>query len=336
MVDKDIYLDLIYDNLNLHDHAYQILDKLPVNDCNIIKEYAYVSANQQGETSLLIFAKNGKKNISARIDRTSLRFVRKSLDYENVRFVPLEFDIPDDFYKGTILDGMVVTKDMRQSFVITDVLFYAGEDMRSKNLMSKIKNVSSFFSPDTSKNINVIGNEIFEIKMTKTFVQKHLSRIARKYPIEGIAFFKEHGGIKLVFKNVKEDGTTKKQAPEKSATSSIKKVVVFKPIEQDKDVFTHMLVKRGEKSGIYELYFSYLHENKTKYKLAGFLYIPTLEQEHEVFNHFGKNDQAILDVKYNTKFEVWEYIKLNTTKTEPVQYKILKTKIGIVIEQMNS
>lgn len=207
---KHQLVNFIYKNINLSTFKYDTLEvesELP----QLISKKYFVSANFSGSNCLLVFAKIKDIFHTFLVDRKTLSFNPQRINIQNVKLTNVNFKIKDvNIYQGTIFDGTYVQNKNGETFIITDVYMFKGQDLTKSQLDSKLLTVLTYlqsnYVPDKSNKLSMVVNKIYELTEAEHVINKVVPSI-KGFLVRGICFYPEISGTKLLFKFGNENNT---------------------------------------------------------------------------------------------------------------------------------
>jgi hypothetical protein len=312
-------LGYVYDTINLSRLNYKILEY--GEDLQMLNEKKYfIAPNYTGSNCLLVFIRLRDKYFSFFVDRKTLTYSFKSLNLNKVKIYPVEYNLTEEIYKGTIFDGILLPEvNGQRTYMIYDTYRFLGNDMLNDKLDYKMINISTYLSTfyhssPTARNGLAINelHGLFEIDRIIS-QDTHLAHIDF---IKGLVFYPEVSGTKLIFmypfapkqtdmsqqkfsyssrKGHEEyQHTSKKSFTYKDETSSIS--MPNKKIN---------LICRMKKTGLSDVYKLYLEKKRSKgkifYKKIGMASILTLDKSKFCNELMKKKTSVFVKCSYNPK-----------------------------------
>lgn len=344
---KSQLINYIYKTIELSNYKYKLLeteDDLEYltntdSDNTMPKKY-YVSANFTGTNCLLVFCKMRERNYSYLIDRKTLTFTQNQLDYDKVNLIPVDINLDNSIYNGTIMDGVIIRNDKIKDkfFVMTDVYYFRGHDMSKDNMNHKLMNVTTYLDNnlklDKSNTINLTVNKLYEIEELETLINEDIPK-TKGYHVRGISFYPEISGTKLLYifqQNQKVKSSVEETKEEKRITK-----YVSKSDESIKAVFD---MRKTDIPDVYKLFLvetiKDIKTNKTqlKTKNMGIAYIPTTEISKlckEIYKESTTN-RALVECKFDHNKNKWTPRKQIKDMKIPTNISEIENKFEIIEE----
>lgn len=222
---KQQLLEYVYNTIELSNYKYKLVEY--EYDLPLLKEKQYfVSPNYNGIHSLLIFIKIKEKFLSFLIDRKTLTYNIRQIDYNKVKMIPVYFRLDKEIYNGTIFDGVFLYNNINglKHFVINDVYYFRGKDMSSDKITNKMLNVSTYLETinqdTTENNLVFIINKLYPLNEIQQLVNMYIPKSKYNKSIKGIAFYSEYSGTKLIYlyNNCSREETQTQSQPQTQQT----------------------------------------------------------------------------------------------------------------------
>lgn len=239
--DNNNVVSYVYDSLDLSKYNFEILDKHNQLSKFVSNRY-FLTHNYYGKNSFLVFAKVRGKFYSSVIDRRTMSYDKTKINMSKLDIIHFNVDVDEKIFRGTILDGTYNKVNGEHLFIISDVFYFCGEDMRNVKLDLKMEQVklyldninhitSNKFKINKRYNLELKISEFENIKNIRDFVsQKNHSR--------GICFYPELTGTKLIYNfNDKVDNIRDKKVKSNntiSTTSTISTISTFTNSKNEK------------------------------------------------------------------------------------------------------
>lgn len=319
---KKQLIDYIYNNIEMSKYRYKLLEY--EYDLSLLKENNFlISPNYNGITSLLVFVKMNNKYYSYTVDRRTLSYDYKRVDYEKVRMLPIKIRLDNYIYAGTIIDGVLLYRMNKgiKTFVINDIYYFRGERLQ-ENIQNKMINISKYleinYVKDTILNdVELIVNTVYKLSDIKKLVNNIIPKSLFNHSIKGIAFYPETTGTKLIYlyNNCTINDNTSIVINTKNET----KTNEIKTPNKSNNKFIVFRFKKTDIIDVYELSLcdkKITKDDKTfiKYKKVDIAYIPTKECS-DMCKAFLKNDQcALVECEYLSNKDKWLPIRLSNAK----------------------
>jgi len=201
---KQQLLDYVYSKIDLSKYKYNILTNL--SDLSLLHTNKFhLSGNYSGSPCLLVFTTNKDRTYSFLLHKKTLTYNKDQINIDTVSIEPVSIGLDEKIYNCTIMDGILAQNDGSQpkTFIITDIYYFRGDDMRQERLKHKIINIKRYLDAylNQDKNLNDISlmvNQLYDLSTIDTFVNKIIPE-TKTIPIRGIAFYPDVSSTKLLF-----------------------------------------------------------------------------------------------------------------------------------------
>jgi hypothetical protein len=318
-------LEYMYSTIQLSDYKYKLIEY--EYDMTLLKEKSYfVSPNYNGIHSLLIFIKIKDKFLSFIVDRKTLTYSIKQIDYSKVKMIPVFFNLDKEIYDGTIFDGVFLYNNINRlkHFVINDVYYFRGKSLANDKITNKILNIGSYLetikNDSVTNNIVFIVNKLYPLNEIQQLVNMYIPKSKYSKSIKGIAFYSEYSGTKLIYlynncsHENKEEPAIPKDSPKmvsgNSGTSTVATTAVFKMKKTEIVDVYHLFLGQKTTDGSKKLF---------KYKKIGIALVNTAENSAFCNESFIKanTDELLMECKLDMDKNKWIPFKVNTDKKRP-------------------
>ena len=203
---KQQLVNYIYNALEISKFKYSLIEyeyDLPL----ITNTKHFVSPNYNGIVSLLVFKKIQDKYYSVIIDRRTLSYNPTQLDINKVKITPINVQLDESIYNGSIIDGVLLYNNghnRKKIFVVNDLYFFRGKKLTDDKINNKMLNISvyldSFDNKDSNLNtVELIPNKLYDLKDIKKLVNVHIPKSKYSNCIKGVTFYPEISGTKLIY-----------------------------------------------------------------------------------------------------------------------------------------
>jgi hypothetical protein len=203
-------INYIYDNSDISKYNYEILknkSQLP----KIFENSYSLMPNFFGYPSLLVFIKKKDKYYQFVVERKTLSYSRELLDFNKIKLKYVTADVDSSVYSGTILDGTYIESPRGNTFMISDVYSFKGDDMTNVDLFVKLLKIRTYLSspsavPDISiledrhkmyPKINLEVCEEVPIENIETYIKDGIFNT--KFKVRGLCFYPNKSGTKLIY-----------------------------------------------------------------------------------------------------------------------------------------
>lgn len=198
---KEQLVNYIFNVVDLSRFKYELL-QFDTELHQLVEKKYFLSANFSGSNCLLIFTKIRDTYHSCLIDRKTLSYNRQKININDVKTFPVNLKLDREIYNGTIFDGIYV-QGKKNTFVITDVYFFKGQDYTMSKLDSKLLTIFSYLRSnynenEKTNNITLTVNKLHPLGDIETLVETDIPKI-KDFFVRGIAFYPEKSGTKLIY-----------------------------------------------------------------------------------------------------------------------------------------
>lgn len=290
---KSYIIDYLYDCLNISKYKYEIINSF--DDIKQLQDDIHnVSPNFSGRNHFIIFLKINKNFYSILVDRTTLKYNKNNLDFDKVKFSPLNIKAKQNIYNGTIFDGKLIkTKENKLVFLITDVFILEGKNLLEDKIENKLINIKIYLDNnikiDDFCKITFDINKLYKYKDIRNMINEN--KCHPKYNLYGIIFYPQKSGITKIYNNIYSDNE-----------------------EEEKD--NKYALIQLKKKDLPDVYDTLILQNNELYS-TGIAYIPTIELSKYCSQVFSHNNSLIFKCKYNNKFDKWEPIEKANNVSKP-------------------
>lgn len=318
----------IYNSVDLSKFKYEQIQF--ENDLSkLLKQKYFVSANFLGTPSLLVFCKIKDKYYSFILDRQTLSYNIKKVEMNKVKIDMQKINMDLTIYAGSIFDGIYMRAENKDTFMISDVYRFRGEDYTHMSLEMKLYSVIEYLKQnydvaDRTNTCELSINKIFPVAKTEYFCKSVIPAI-KTYKTRGLVFYPEESGTKLIFlfgneKKVSEKREQKDDKLEEKIKSDPLNKTDTKYINTaGKDVFAILEIKQTENIDVYKLFAVEKTKENVDGKLRtvlkrvkmGLAYVVGIQQSNFCRNLFidNKNKNILVKCKFNNEKSKWEPIE---------------------------
>jgi hypothetical protein len=341
---KQILIDYIYDNVDLQSYNYKVLNSK--DDLKEIDSQNYViMPNYHGFSYLLIFMKNKDRYYSYLVDRQTLAFNKSKINIDTINIIPIEVNLDNKIYDGTIFDGIYHFENDKKYFIINDVYYFRGENFTKDIIKHKLINIESYlkYYYEYNNNIDIIVNNYVDFKNIKETYNNYRNNFY-KIQIRGLCFYPFISGTKLIFifenfknKQIKsnyenktyenktyenktyENKTYENKTYENNTYENKtceNKYCIMDKYKND-DIYLNFETRKTEIDDIYKLFLIYpvdTSKNKFKTLYIDFACIPDIKTSKFCKDIFNNSDRKILNCKFDNNRNKWIPIKISELK----------------------
>lgn len=308
---KKMVLDYIYSKLELAQYKYVLLEY--ELDLPRLKEKTYlISPNYNGINSLMVYIKIKDKFLSFIIDRKTLMYNMKDLDYAKVKMYPIKFRADKEIYNGTIFDGVTLHHNGKRHFILNDIYYFRGDDLTMEKLQTKMVNITAYIDAHKTQDNNVVitPNIFKKLMEIQNLMEKEIPSSEMCRYIKGISFYPEYSGTKLIYlynrQNDKPVLSSNTQWNEQSHTLNV-------PVNEEL-ITAVFKVNKTQIVDVYNLYLGEISvENNVKLfktKNVGIAYIPTKDCSFFCKEIFDSVDTTFMSCSYDKSKKLWIPMKV--------------------------
>lgn len=350
---KNQLIDNIYNSIDLSCFKYSLL-KSQIDLTQLLSTKFYVSANFTGTNCLLVFTTINKQYYSFLIDRKTLTYNKSKLDINNVKINNVKLKLNYEIYKGTIIDGTHIQTKNQNTFIITDVYTFKGDDFTKIDIKTKMSMLRSYLdnnydSNDDDNTIMLGINKLYELNQIEQLVNKTIPNM-KDFLIKSICFYPHVSGTKIIYpfdnsiqknnnsykSNIRVNSNSNSNSNDSITKSkfnndytefnnnntnspniSSNKIYIPKKNKNDKDYVFEM--KKTKIVDVYKLNIvePALKNDKIQLKRVniGIAYIPNIDKSNWCKNLFDDDDNSVLvSCKFHDDKNKWEPLRLSKSK----------------------
>lgn len=304
---KYLILNYICAHIDIKNIKYGLLKKS--SDVQVLKENLFhVGLNFHGYNYYLIIKsfdsdKNIECYIISKLDiinnkKEIILALEKNINFiNNIKVFKLKLNDNINYnelikYNDTIIDGKLIYKKNDTIFLINDILYYKSNKLFTMKLLDKFQLIDN--------DINIINsfiNNNFIIKLIKLYTYQEIENIIYNkiqdsdFKINGLIFLPFRTGKYYLYINDNEFEIIKKTQP-----TNINNIVLSSQDNLDNQKL--VLIK----TNIIDVYDVYTLDKSNRFGIAS---IPNIELSHKLRKFFEKNNELIIECKYDHKFSKW-------------------------------
>jgi hypothetical protein len=309
---KSNIIEYIYTKIDLQKYKFRLLEY--TDDLKHLEKVNYnISSNYYGLNCLLVFLKIQDKYYSVLLDKKTLTYNKENLKIDDITFTPARISMPESIYKGTILDGIVLSSN--KTFIINDMYVFRGDSSIHDKIKYKLINIDKFLTiqkinQNTDNNIELVVNPIYDINNIRGLIYNIIPNAKYTNYIKGVCFNPEISGIKLIylFSNSAKDI---KQETNLEMSNNI-----------PDDIVLNFRFKKTDTVDVYELSLSEIFNKDgkkyVKYKKIDIAHIPSCAISKMCREYTSSNNNIIMECK--SLKNKWVPLKLSD-KTKPDDYE---------------
>ena len=236
------------------------------------------------------------------------------INYNKVQIISLKTRIKKESYKGTIIEGKLISKENNLLYLSTDVHLLNGEEKSNLSIIEKYNLLDTYIENNIfmnlkMNNINIKVSPLYEYDKLNFLVNEKIRK--SNYNINGIIFIPKKDGIRYIFKEYEEDNDNEDYDIE---------------LKKDK-IFANLLVDKLQ-TDVYNIYCL----NKNNKVRIGIAHIPTIECSHYCYDIFeNSSEKIVMKCEYNKRFNKWIPIIKLKNKTKPCELTKIKNRIATCV-----
>ena len=290
---KHFITNFIYDNINVYNFRYKIIDNVDIlTEIKKNKENMYVIPHFQGYNFYIIFLKYEDANMAVLVDKKNIKYKKEQTNIREVNMYTMNVKCHQDIYKNTFFEGRIIRKNEENIFLIQDCYLLENEKLFTERMDSKFQTVDKYL-------INKFYDKNVNLSVIKLYNLDKISEVAEKmkltdYVINGFIFLPSRSGINYIYVNNLEVEQLKGELPKEQET-------------YDKDVF---IIKKTLMREVFDVI-----DIETEKRL-GICYIKDIKQSNEMRNLFKNTIFQRMKCIFNEKFKKYQPQCLVTDVTE--------------------
>jgi hypothetical protein len=316
---KNLILNTIYNELNLSNFRYQLLDNYKNLDV-LKKEQLYITPHIMGVNCMIIFLEYDGKRYQAIINKKDLKFYKNQINVGQIKIYDfwVNHKFCNDIYPLTIFDGKFVLNDNNLTYLIQDCYYLGGEKMLTKNITNKTMFINEHLE---SINKNIETNK-FDIKMVAIYNIESISDLVfnkiknSKLKINGIIFLPERSGKTYIYINDREFTQLRNNVSDdiinkKYNHLSVPSIPINMSVtnHNESNMTKKFVLKKTSLTDVFELY-HYNDQNKIYLNIfpenrVGIAHIPDIKTSQYCKKMGNDNELFINKCVFNNKFKKW-------------------------------
>lgn len=318
---KDAIINMIYENLNISNFRYQLLEDKKSFDV-LKKEQVYVTPHIMGVNCWLIFCEIDNKRYQCFINKKDLKFYQNQMNSKNYKLYNFWFDHTNDtlreLYPLTVFEGKFINNGVdvnNLTYLISDVYIKAGVKMLTSKLIDKIFDIEKLL-PKLNNGLDqkfiIRGSSIYNIDQLGDLIFNKIKN--SKLKINGLIFMPERSGKTYIYINdqefiqLKSSNYNFKQYDSLSVPAvpiSMRTI----PNQTDNQLVNEFVLRKTNLSDVYEIY-EYSNKDKiylnlTKEKKVGIAHIPDIKTSHFCKKLADEQEIFVNKCIFNNKFKKW-------------------------------
>lgn len=186
---KILLLNKLQELISLSNYSYKVIDS--INNQSLLKQDKYYISNYyRGVRYFLYFTKIDDIKYTILINKKSLAYENKTniKNISKIKFVLIDFNFDDSFYKGTIIDGKIYNN----YFYIQDIFYVMGNNITKLLLKEKLLMFNFIIK-------EYMQNKFFAFETIKIYDQSDINNIKLKDVDESIIFYPIFSGINIIY-----------------------------------------------------------------------------------------------------------------------------------------
>lgn len=278
----------------------------------------FVIPNLEGDEYYIIVKEFKDVHLCVLLNKKYLTPDVNKINYNNVQVISLKTRIKKDSYKGTIIEGKLISKEDKILFLTTNIHILNGEDKSNLSIVDKYNLIDSYieeniFMDSNMNNIDIKVSPLYEYNKLKFLIEEKIRKSS--YLINGLIFIPKREGQRYIFKEYNEEENLNECYEEEKNT---------------KDIIANLLLDKLQ-TDVYNVYCL----DKNTQKRIGIAHIPTIECSHYCDNIFEEiNEKIIMKCKFDKRFSKWIPILKLKDKTKPTSLDSIKNKIATCVTDL--
>jgi len=343
-------VNYVFSSFEINKYRYELIQSDGELSRLLEKKY-YISANFTGKNCLLVFLELNGKRQSFLIDRKTLTYDIKNIDYTKVFVQRVYVNVSNLIYSGSIFDGIYIKNT--GDFVITDVFKFRNADFTAMNIDSKIFTVKEFLKTnlpsknhsDNSKNlIELTINKLFKLSEIDEFIHEVIDNKDMADIVRGMCFYPSTSGVKLIFNYnsfVKKDQPQQQQhqyqqkqvAPVEFKPKTEKKFK-YVPKKGIKKVYANLELKPTDEIDVYRLFCMepVIKDGKTLYrrKFMSIAFIKDKDDTKKCQSLTKNNKSVIVKCLFNKDVNKWVPIEKVDDVDKPDLLEVIEEQMDTI------
>lgn len=317
---KDSIINMIYENLNVSNFRYQLLDDNKSFE-SIKKEQLYITPHIMGVNCWLIFCEIDGKRYQCFINKKDLKFYQNQMNPNNYKLYNFWFDHINnkELYPLTIFDGKFInngTDPNNLTYLISDIYVKGGVKMLTSKLIDKIYDIETLL-PKINNGLDqkfiIRGSSIYNMDQLGDLIFNKIKN--SKLKINGLIFMPERSGKTYIYINDTEFiqlRSTSYNNFKEYVSLSIPAIPISMqciPNQTDNQLVNEFVLRKTNISDVYEIY-EYSNKDKiylnlTKEQKVGIAHISDIKTSHYCKKMGDDLEIFINKCVYNNKFKKW-------------------------------
>jgi len=318
---KNSIISVIYQELTINNFRYQLLDSKNMD--TLKKEVFYITPHIIGTNCWIIYyeAPNVPRGQYI-LYKKDLKSFRNQVNLHHFKLFTFEYvnKSMNKLYPLTILEGKVITMNMKPIFLINDMYIYNGIHILTKNLPDKVKLIEELL-PDLNNGLD----SKFVIKLAGIYTFDQLgdlifNKIKKSImKINGLIFLPEKSGRTFLYINDTEFGMLRNNVPEDQickqyASLSVPSIPLqmSHKMQLDNHLVNDFVLRKTNVADVFEIYKYEIKEkiylNLTKDRYIGICHISDIKTSHYCKMMGDTNEIFVNKCNYNYKFKKWSPI----------------------------
>jgi len=280
-------INMIYNNINIYNYRYKIIDSIDVlESIKKDKDNFYLSPHFQGYNFFLIFTKFNDFNTCVLVDKKNIKYKKEQINMRDISMYQMNVKCNNVIFKNTIIDGRIIKKNDDNIFLIQDCFLLENNKLLTERMQTKLESLDKYLAEKLyDQNLKISVLKLYSIDKINEIAEKMKST---DYVINGFIFLPSRSGMSYIYVNNHEVELLKNELP------------VSTKIYQD-DIF---LIKKTLMREVFDVI-----DIKTEKRL-GICYIQDIKQSHYMRQLFKDKIFHKMKCIYNEKFKKYEAVEL--------------------------
>jgi hypothetical protein len=280
----------------------------------------YVIPNLEGEEYYMIIKEFKDIHLCVLLNKKHITPNKDNINFNNIQIITLKTRIKKSSYKGTILEGKLISNNSNLLYLITDVHILKGENKSDLTIIDKYNILDKYieenlFMDEKMNNIDIKVSPLYEYNKLKYLVEEKIRN--SNFIINGLIFIPIINGLRYIFKEY-----------EYEESEDIKENDII--LKDGKSIFANLIIDKLQ-TDVYNVYCL----EKNIQKRVGIAHIPTIECSHycdELFEN--KQNKVTMKCRFDSRFNKWIPIIKQKHKTKPSNFNDIKEKITTCITDL--
>ena len=322
---KNSIINIIYQELNMYNYRYQLLDSKNIDVLK--KETFYITPHIIGTNCWIVYYSIANVKYHVILYKKDLKQMKNQININFLKVFTFDYfnktGIYNDLYNLTILEGKFIPEEINNPkpiFLIQDMLIYSGQKILTKNIPDKIKLIEQL--------LPILNNGLdnkFSIKLSGIYIYDQIGDLIfnkiknSKFKINGLIFLPEKSGRNIIYLNDNEfmmlrNGTPNEFVCKEYSSLSVPSIPLQMSHKNklDKHLINDFVLRKTNITDVFEIYKYEIKEkiytNLTNNNYIGIAHVPDMKTSHYCKMLGDKYEIFVNKCNYNYKFRKWSVI----------------------------